>query len=103
MELEEIIDTSKLLGEWVHLATVSPSGTPYVTPVHPCWEDQILWTMVGIGSVKAKNIASSPKVACHWQVSPETNFDSLIIWGTAKLVSDIHTKIRLWRSRDWML
>ena len=97
MELEEIIDTSKLLGEWVHLATVSPSGTPYVTPVHPCWEDQILWTMVGIGSVKAKNIASSPKVACHWQVSPETNFDSLIIWGTAKLVSDIPTKIRLWQ------
>ena len=96
MDLQEIIDESKLLGEWAHIATVSPSGVPYVTPVHPCWEDQTLWSMVGTDSVKAKNIRSSPLASCHWQVGPETNFDSLIIWGRAELHADIETKQRLW-------
>ena len=96
MELDEIIEESKRLGEWAHIATVSPSGTPYVTPVHPCWEGQTLWTMVRTDSVKAKNIVLSPTVSCHWQVSPETNFDSLIIWGQAELFTDLDTKNRLW-------
>ena len=60
MDLGEIIEESKRLGEWAHVATISHSGTPYVTPVHPCWEGEILWTMVGTDSVKAKNIESSP-------------------------------------------
>ena len=96
MDLQEVIEESKRLGEWAHVATVSPSGTPYVTPVHPCWEQQILWTMVGANSVKAKNIQTSPLVSCHWQVSVETNFDSLIIWGQAELYTDLETKERLW-------
>jgi len=96
MDLQEVIEESKRLGEWAHVATVSPSGTPYVTPVHPCWEQQILWTMVGANSVKAKNIQTSPLVSCHWQVSAETNFDSLIIWGQAELYTDLETKERLW-------
>ena len=96
MDLAEVIEESKNLGEWAHVATISPSGTPYVTPVHPCWDQQILWTMVGSDSVKAKNIQTSPLVSCHWQVSPETNFDSLIIWGHAELFTDLETKQRLW-------
>jgi len=96
MDLEKIIEASKHLGEWAHIATVSSSGTPYVTPVHPCWEAETLWTMVGEDSVKAKNIKSSPLVSCHWQVSPETNFDSLIIWGKAEIFTDLETKERLW-------
>ncbi|MBG01480.1 MAG: hypothetical protein CL470_04340 [Acidimicrobiaceae bacterium] len=96
MNLQEVIDESKRLGEWAHVATVSSSGTPYVTPVHPCWEQEILWTLVGVDSVKAKNIQTSPLVSCHWQVSVDTNFDSLILWGNAKLFTDIATKERLW-------
>lgn len=79
MDIEEVIKASKDLGEWAHIATVSGSGTPYVTPVHPCWEGETLWIMVGINSVKSKNIADSPSVSLHWQVSEETSFDSLII------------------------
>ena len=96
MNLQEVIEESKKLGEWAHIGTVSPSGTPYVTPVHPCWEQQILWIMVGVDSVKAKNIQTAPVVSCHWQVGPETNFDSLIIWGHAELFTDLETKQRLW-------
>ena len=52
--------------------------------------------MVGINSVKSKNIADSPSVSLHWHVSEETSFDSLILWGQAKLFTDIETKTRLW-------
>ena len=43
MDIKEVIKASKDLGEWAHIATVSGSGTPYVTPVHPCWEGETLW------------------------------------------------------------
>ena len=79
MDIKEVIKASKDLGEWAHIATVSGSGTPYVTPVHPCWEGETLWIMVGINSVKSKNIADSSSVSLHWQVSEETSFESLII------------------------
>ena len=52
--------------------------------------------MVGINSVKSKNIADSPSVSLHWQVSEETSFDSFIIWGQAKLFTNIETKTSLW-------
>ena len=57
MDIKEVIKASKDLGEWAYIATVSGSGTPYVTPVHPCWEGETLWIMVGVNSVKSKNIA----------------------------------------------
>ena len=84
MNIKEVIKASKDLGEWAHIATVSGSGTPYVTPVHPCWEGETLWIMVGVNSVKSKNIADSPSVSLHWQVSEETSFDSLILLNRKK-------------------
>lgn len=96
MELSEVVAASERLGMWVHLATVSPSGTPYVSPVHPCWEGETLWTMCGAESVKAKNLASNNKITAHWQVSDQTEFDSLIVWGTGELFTDVDTKTRLW-------
>ena len=96
MELAEIIEASKRMGEWAHIGTVSPSGTPYVTPVHPCWDGDTLWTMCGTDSVKAKNVAANPKITYHWQVSPDTEFDSLMVWGNATVHADLETKKRLW-------
>ena len=96
MDIESMVEQSKRLGVWAHLATVSASGTPYVSPVHPCWEGSTLWTMLGVNSVKAKNIAQNPKVSYHWQVGPETGFDSLMVWGTGEVFSDLETKRRLW-------
>ena len=96
MDIQQVIKASKGLGEWAHIATVSNSGIPYVTPVHPCWEGQMLWIMVGVNSVKSKNVKHSPSVSLHWQVSEETGFDSLIIWGQAQLFTDVETKTRLW-------
>ena len=72
MELSDVITESQRLGVWAHLATVSGSGMPYVSPVHPCWDGETLWTMLGVESTKAKNLAGNPKASYHWQVSDAT-------------------------------
>ena len=65
-----------------------------MVPVHPCWEGDTLWSITGVTSVKARNVAANPNVALHWQVS--ANFDGVELWGTAELFTDVETKRRLW-------
>jgi general stress protein 26 len=92
--LDEVKEFAKGLSPWAHLATVGADDEPDVVPVHPCWEGDTLWTMVGTDSVKARNVAANPKVALHWQVTEIG--DGVEIWGTAEVVSDVATKTRLW-------
>lgn len=82
------------LSMWAHLATVGLDHRPDVVPVHPCWEGETLWILVGLDSVKARNVAENPNVALHWQVSE--NGDGVELWGTAELHDDVETKRRLW-------
>ena len=96
MDMGELKEHSTRLGLWAHIATVGADNAPDVVPVHPCWEGDTLWIMVGTDSVKAKNLAANPEVALHWQVGEGSGFDSLMIWGTASLHDDLDTKRRLW-------
>ncbi len=96
MELDQVIKESARFGGWAHVATVSPSGTPYVTPVHPAWHDDKLVAMVSTGSVKAKNVAGHPSVSVHWQVGESSGFDSLMLWGRARVRDDVETKREMW-------
>ena len=92
--LDDVKDFAGQLSPWAHIATVGADGEPDVVPVHPCWEGETLWTMVGTTSVKAKNVADNAKVALHWQVTE--NGDGVEVWGTAGLFTDLETKRRLW-------
>jgi general stress protein 26 len=92
--LSEIREHAARLSPWAHLATVGADGEPDVVPIHPCWEADVIWIMVGASSVKARNIAHQPKVALHWQVTEVG--DGVQIWGTASLHTDLETKRRLW-------
>lgn len=92
--MDEVKAFATGLSPWAHLATVGADGEPDVVPVHPCWEGDTLWTMVGTSSVKARNTADNPKVAFHWQVTE--NGDGVEVWGTAELFTDVDTKKRLW-------
>ncbi len=94
MELDEIKAKALALSPWMHIATVGADGKPDVVPVHPCWEGDVLWTMAGTTSVKARNIAANPNVALHSQVSEKG--DGVEIWGTATIHADLETKRRLW-------
>lgn len=92
--LEDVKTFAAALSPWAHLATVGADGNPDVVPVHPCWEGDTMWVMLGTGSVKARNIAANPNVALHWQVTEVG--DGVELWGTAELFADVETKRRLW-------
>ena len=94
MKLDEIKALGPKLSPWAHLATAGADGEPDVVPVHPCWEGDTLWVMIGTDSAKARNVADNPKVAVHWQVTAVG--DGLEIWGTATCHDDLETKKRLW-------
>ncbi len=94
ISLEEVKTFAQGLSPWAHLATVGADGHPDVVPVHPCWEGETLWTMLGSESVKARNVAANENVALHWQVTEVG--DGVEVWGTAELVTDVETKRRLW-------
>jgi len=92
--LAQVQEAAAALSPWAHLATVGADGEPDVVPVHPAWEDDTLWVMVGADSIKARNVAGQPKVALHWQVTEAG--DGVEVWGTARVHADIDTKRRLW-------
>lgn len=92
--LDEVKAFADGLSPWAHLATVGADGAPDVVPVHPCWEGDVLWTMIGASSVKARNVAANPQVALHWQVTEVG--DGVEVWGTGEVHTDLATKRRLW-------
>ena len=92
--LEDVKTFASRLSPWGHLATVGADGKPDVVPVHPCWEGDTCWLMLGEGSVKARNVAANPNVAMHWQVTEIG--DGVEIWGTAEIFTDVETTRRLW-------
>lgn len=94
VDLAAVQDFASKLSPWAHIATVGADGAPDVVPVHPCWEGETLWTMLGEGSVKARNVSANPNVALHWQVTEVG--DGVEVWGTAELFTDVETKKRLW-------
>lgn len=94
VNLEQVKQASSALSMWAHIATVGSDHEPDVVPVHPCWEGETLWIMVGLSSTKSRNVAFNPKVALHWQVTE--NGDGVEVWGTARVLSDFETKRRLW-------
>ena len=93
--LDDVKTFATALSPWAHLATVGASGAPDVTPVHPCWDGDTLWVMVGTTSVKARNVATNDQVALHWQVT--ASGDGVEVWGTASVHDDLDTKRRLWK------
>jgi len=94
VDLETVKSFASGLSPWAHIATVGADSRPDVVPVHPCWEGDVLWTMLGEGSVKARNVGANANVALHWQVTEVG--DGVEIWGTAELFTDVETKRRMW-------
>ncbi len=94
--LDEVKTFATSLSPWAHLATIGADNEPDVVPVHPGWEGDTIWSMIGTNSVKARNVAANPQVAMHWQVTEAG--DGVEVWGTAEVHSDVETKRRIWES-----
>ncbi len=94
VSLDEVKRFATALSPWAHLASVGADGKPDVVPVHPCWENDTCWVMIGATSVKARNVAHHPDIAMHWQVTAAG--DGVEIWGASTLFTDLDTKRRMW-------
>ena len=92
--LDDVKSFATNLSPWAHLASVGADGEPDVVPVHPCWEGDTCWIMLGANSVKAKNTGHESRVAMHWQVTEVG--DGVEIWGPSEVFTDVETKRRLW-------
>lgn len=93
-DLEAVKAFAAGLSPWAHLATVGADNRPDVVPVHPCWDGNDCWLMLGASSVKARNVSANDEVAMHWQVTEVG--DGVEIWGKAEIFDDLETKRRLW-------
>ena len=94
MDLDDVRTHARELSMWAHIATVGADGAPDVVPIHPCWEGDTIWAMIGRDSVKARNLRANDRIAMHWQVTEKG--DGLELWGTASVHDDLDTKRRLW-------
>ncbi len=94
IDLSEVQRVATALSPWAHLASVRGDGSPDVVPVHPCWEGDTIWIMVGRDSVKTRNVSGNDRVALHWQVTESG--DGVEVWGRATIHDDLPTKRRLW-------
>lgn len=93
-DLEAVKTFASGLSPWAHLASVGADNKPDVVPVHPCWEGDDCWVMLGASSVKARNVGANDEVAMHWQVTEVG--DGVEVWGSAEVFTDLETKRRLW-------
>ncbi|MDF1598064.1 MAG: pyridoxamine 5'-phosphate oxidase family protein [Acidimicrobiia bacterium] len=96
MDLPDVIAHSARLGPIVHLATVAPDGIPHVAPVHVDWHDRMLYCAVGRSSAKVHNAAANPSVCLHHQVTADSGWDSLMVWGVTRLLTSSSHKHELW-------
>ena len=96
MDEATFVAHTRRLGPLAHLATVTPDGDPHVVPIHVDWHNGHLYSMVGLSGAKSRNITANPAVCLHYQVEEATNWDSLIVWGRARLLDAIEDKQRLW-------
>lgn len=94
MDLTDVARHASALSPWAHIATVGPDGHPHVVPVHPAFEGEVIWAMVGSDSVKARHVRDHPEVQLHWQVTEAG--DNLMVWGRAEVRDDLDTKRRMW-------
>jgi len=102
-EIESLLETETV----GRLATVGAAGTPYVIPVHYVYCNQKIYIHGLIRGLKIDNINSNPNVCFEIDkfeqlIYPEekspcdvnTQYRSVIITGTAKMVDDADEKLK---------
>jgi nitroimidazol reductase NimA-like FMN-containing flavoprotein (pyridoxamine 5'-phosphate oxidase superfamily) len=96
MELSDVKAEAERLGGSVYLASVRPDGRPHAVPIVMRFVDDRVVGFVANPSVKVANVRANPAVQLHWAVSDSTNWDSLIVDGTADIVDTVDGRRELW-------
>lgn len=96
MDLHDVMYHSSRIGRIAFVATTRADGRPHSAPVGIAWVDDHLCAFVQQPSVKVTNARRDARVHFHWQVSPESNNDSLIVEGLAEVVDTPAGREALW-------
>lgn len=96
MDLRDVQNHAARLGRIVFLASTRPDGRPHNAPVGVAWIDDAVCAFVMNPSVKVANLRANPAAHLHWQVSPETGNDSLVIDGQAEIIDTTEGRAALW-------
>lgn len=100
MTWDDVVAEIGRQGRDAFVASVSPAGEPHLAIVWLVLVDGVVHFVGDRTSVKMRNLAANPAVACHWQVVNERR-DQLFLRGTATLVEDPAERQRLWSSDAW--
>lgn len=85
---------------WAYLATCR--GTqPTVRPVHPLWDDGVVWIATSTDSPKMRHVGANAQVELFWHLTDALRH--LTVTGTAECVTDSGEKQRLWDLFDYDL
>lgn len=96
LTLDDVKADSLRYGRFAFVGTVSPSATPYVSPVAVAWHGDQLLAFLASNEAKVANARTNPRVTVHFQISEATNWDSCILWGKATIVDDTEGRRALW-------
>jgi nitroimidazol reductase NimA-like FMN-containing flavoprotein (pyridoxamine 5'-phosphate oxidase superfamily) len=96
LTLDDIRKESDRFGRLAFVATVSPSGTPYASPVAVAWHGETILTFLASNEAKVANVRKNPRVSVHFSVSAETDWDSCVVWGDGRIVDDTAGRRGLW-------
>jgi nitroimidazol reductase NimA-like FMN-containing flavoprotein (pyridoxamine 5'-phosphate oxidase superfamily) len=101
--LDEVIADSRRYGPFAYLATVSASGTPYVSPVAVAWRGHELLTFLGVPEAKIANVRANGKVTVHFTVGETTGWDSCVLWTEARIAETTEERRELWDAMGYDL
>ncbi len=96
MDLDDVKKDSLRYGPLAYLATVSPTGTPYVSPVSVAWVGDEIVAFLASAEAKVTNVRDNRKLTVHFAVSEASNYDSNILWGEARLIDTVDGRRELW-------
>jgi nitroimidazol reductase NimA-like FMN-containing flavoprotein (pyridoxamine 5'-phosphate oxidase superfamily) len=103
LTLDDVVTDSRRYGPLAYVATVSQSGTPYVSPVAVAWRDSELLAFVATAEAKVANVRANGRVSVHFAVSESTNWDSCILWGDARVADTTAERQQLWGAMGYDL
>lgn len=103
MTFDEVREDSRRYGPIAYLATVSASGTPYVSPVAVAWHGDEILAFVATAEAKVANLRTNTKLAVHFAVGADTDWDSCILWGDARIVDTPEGRAELWGAMGYDL
>lgn len=101
LTLDDLRSDSARYGRLAFIATASPSGTPYASPVAVAWNGDTILAFLASNEAKVANVRRNPKVSVHFSVSAETDWDSCVVWGEGRIIDDTPGRTELWNKMGY--